>query len=175
MSKGEFTFPISVGLANAIRRTIITDIESWAADSVTFKKNSSCQTDEYIAHRIGLIPFVKIGNGDTMELNVNGRTACASDMKGSNFRVVKDTEIIEMIENQEIIATIFFKKKKGSVHARYKMCSGVGLQMLQNDMYKLVFEPLNEEDPNDVLVNAISCLNEKIDRALEDVGKMTVS
>lgn len=175
MKKGEYILPISTGLANALRRTIIMDIEVWAPDTVTFEVNTSCQTDEYIAHRIGLIPFKKIGEGTEMKINVKGRTVFTSDLVGNSFEFVNDCEIIEMIENQELNATINFKLKKGSTHARYKLCSGVGIQILNNNMYKLVFETLDDKDPDEVMNIAISELNKKVDDALQQLGAITVS
>ena len=43
--------------ANALRRTMINNVGCLAIDSVTFYENSSAMFDEYIAHRIGLIPI----------------------------------------------------------------------------------------------------------------------
>tara|TARA_B100000214_G_scaffold374851_2_gene358930 strand:+ start:1022 stop:1549 length:528 start_codon:yes stop_codon:yes gene_type:complete len=175
MKSGEYYLQFSVGVVNAIRRALIMDIESWAPDTVFFEKNSSCQTDEYIAHRIGLIPFTKTGNGESMNLEVKGRTVRASDIVGSAFSIVSDTDIIEMNEEQELKLTINFKQKKGSEHARYKMCAGVGMQILNNNMYKLSFETINDEEPDAVLKKAINTVQEKIDRALKDVGKLIES
>lgn len=173
MRKGEYYLSSSVGAVNAIRRALIMDIESWAADTVTFEKNSSCQTDEYIAHRIGMVPFIKVGNGETMKIHVKGRTVSASDLKGPSFKMVRDVEIIEMNEEQEIKATVHFNYKSGAVHARYKMCAAVAMQLLNNGQYKLSFETLNDEEPDDVLKKALSAIESKIDRALIDVGNLT--
>ena len=174
MKKGEYYLNSSVGTVNAIRRALIMDIESWAADTVTFENNSSCQTDEYIAHRIGMIPFIKVGNGESMQIHVKGRTVLASDLTGPSFKIVKDVERIEMTEDQEIKATVHFNYKSGSVHARYKMCAAVAMQLLNNGQYKLSFETLNNEEPDDVMKKAISAIESKIDRALVDVGNLTV-
>jgi DNA-directed RNA polymerase subunit D len=43
--------------ANALRRSMINGVGSLAIDSVTFYENSSAMFDEYIAHRLGLIPI----------------------------------------------------------------------------------------------------------------------
>ena len=42
--------------ANALRRVAINHVKCFAIDTVTFYENSSAMFDEYIAHRIGLIP-----------------------------------------------------------------------------------------------------------------------
>ena len=43
--------------ANAFRRAMINGVGSLAIDQVTFYENSSAMFDEYIAHRIGLVPI----------------------------------------------------------------------------------------------------------------------
>src|SRR5271155_708088 len=43
--------------ANAFRRAMINEVGTLAIDTVTFYDNSSAMFDEYIAHRIGLIPI----------------------------------------------------------------------------------------------------------------------
>lgn len=173
--KKEYTLPTSFGLANALRRALIMDIDSWAPDTVTIRKNTTCQTDEYIAHRIGLIPFQKVGNCTTMEISTQGKTLCASDIKGVGFKPVCDIEIIEMLEGQELDATINFSLKKGKEHARYKMCAGVGIEKINNETHKLSFETINDENPDLVLKKAIESLHEKVDKALLDIGKLQVS
>lgn len=49
---------VSTNFANAIRRIAINSVPSFAIDSVTFYENSSAIFDEYIAHRIGLVPIL---------------------------------------------------------------------------------------------------------------------
>lgn len=44
-------------LMNALRRAIISEIPVFAVEDVIFYENSSVMWDEYIAHRIGLIPL----------------------------------------------------------------------------------------------------------------------
>lgn len=43
--------------ANALRREMINNVGTLAIDSVTFYENSSAMFDEYVAHRIGLVPI----------------------------------------------------------------------------------------------------------------------
>tara|TARA_A100001388_G_C28655749_1_gene444256 strand:+ start:244 stop:762 length:519 start_codon:yes stop_codon:yes gene_type:complete len=168
--KGEYYLTNHCGFVNALRRTIIADLPRWAPDSVEFTKNTSCQTDEFIAHRIGLIPFRKCGNGSEMSLSVKGRTVMSSDFKGPGFEPVHEIEVIEIENDQEVECKVFYKCKPGSEHARYKMCAGVGMQELKNNMYKLSFETIDEKQPNDVVIEALEILEKKIDDALESLS-----
>ncbi len=49
---------VGFNFANALRRIMMNSIECFAIDTVTFYENSSAMFDEYIAHRIGLIPIL---------------------------------------------------------------------------------------------------------------------
>ncbi|MFH0836304.1 MAG: hypothetical protein V1834_04030 [Candidatus Micrarchaeota archaeon] len=44
-------------LLNALRRTVISDLPAFAIDEVDFYENSSVLFNDYLAHRIGLIPL----------------------------------------------------------------------------------------------------------------------
>ncbi|KAK4699721.1 hypothetical protein P7C70_g6540, partial [Phenoliferia sp. Uapishka_3] len=52
---------VHLGLANSLRRTLISNIETLAIDQVQIEENTSVLPDEMIAHRLGLVPLVSEG------------------------------------------------------------------------------------------------------------------
>ena len=132
MKGTDFFLPESdAGLCNAVRRSLLSDVRAWAPRRVTFRKNTSCQTDEFLAHRIGLIPFRRVGNGDTMNLQTAGpQSALAADFVGPAFEAVHpDIPIMVLAdENQVLDLTVHFEENTASEHARFCKCAGVGMR-----------------------------------------------
>lgn len=61
LKEDQILFQISdtdASFANSLRRTIISDIATMAIDLVEFDDNTSVLSDEFLAHRLGLIPLV---------------------------------------------------------------------------------------------------------------------
>ncbi|GMH51890.1 hypothetical protein TrRE_jg574, partial [Triparma retinervis] len=56
-------YDTDVSMANTLRRCMIAEVPTLAIDLVEFSNNTSCLQDEYIAHRLGMIPC-KVINAD---------------------------------------------------------------------------------------------------------------
>ena len=55
---------IDRSIINSIRRILISEIPSYSLDTIELKKNNTIMNDEYLVHRIGLIPFLFLENED---------------------------------------------------------------------------------------------------------------
>ena len=172
-----FTIPGGVGFCNAVRRTLLSDVEAWAPCEVVIRTNTSCQTDEFIAHRCGLIPFRRCGNGEELVLHVHGpATACARDFTGPGFEAVEGGVAVMVLDaGQTLDMTVRFDRRPASVHARYAMCAAVGMECTavgtsgKDSSGKdcvLRFETINGSEPRDVLLEALDALDARVQRAL---------
>ena len=101
----------NAALLNGIRRTILNDLPAFAVEEVTFFENNSAMFNEYLAHRVGLIPLTfdqEVNNEAkiTFSLDAQGPTTVYSkDLKSTDekIKVAKDhIPIIKLIEGQNL-------------------------------------------------------------------------
>lgn len=165
-----FALSGGVGFCNAIRRILLTDLEMWAPKELTIHSNTSCQTDEYIAHRVGMIPFEKTGEGDTITLSSIGPGMVTSkQFNGHAFTPIHDTiEIMQLDTNQQLKFTVHFDKQKASTHARYSPCSAVTMSAMDDktERHKISFESITSDTPKSLILSALDHFEARIDRAL---------
>lgn len=69
---------IDLGLANAVRRTMMADIPTLAIETVWIEENTSVLPDEFLSHRLGLIPLDSLNMADHVS---NYRAVCAASPK----------------------------------------------------------------------------------------------
>lgn len=157
-----------VGFCNAVRRTLLSDVTFEAPCTVEFQTNESCQTDEFLAHRIGLIPFRRCGNGSTMTVRARGpTTVLARDVVGEAFDAVyPDIEIIQLARGQSLDCEITFDVQPAHKHARYCKVAAVGMKQLDDTKCQITFETIDQSDPREVMEKALDALDGRIDRAL---------
>ena len=157
----------SIGtMSNAVRRALMNDVTNWAPRAVVIRKNTSCQTDEYIAHRIGLIPFGATGDTNaSLHLCVENRTAYAHDFVGEGFAPCVNVPIMKLTQGQSIDLEVQFARGKGSDHAKFSHITNVTFNS-EGPLTGLSFSTFGAEPPDDYLVRAIESLQQRIDEAI---------
>ena len=171
MQKGSFVLAGGAGFCNSVRRVLLSDLKSEAPFEVEIRINTSCQTDEFIAHRIGMIPFRRVGNGDTLSLSVDDRPARSTDLQGVAFEPCVDVEIMTLEAGQSLDLTVRFDEQLCSKHARYTKCAAVGMQRLDNEgRHRIQFETLDGSDPKAILLRALDELETRANNALLDLS-----
>tara|TARA_B110001452_G_scaffold178660_1_gene149884 strand:- start:193 stop:744 length:552 start_codon:yes stop_codon:yes gene_type:complete len=168
-----FVITAEAGLSNAIRRTLISDMENWAPCKLTIRENTSCQTDEFIAHRVGLMPFRRIGNGDTLDLKSKGGVVYARDMIGTSFEAVEpDIPVMDLGGDSALDVTVHFDRGKPVRHARYSTCSAVAMKRVDDETHEISFQLHDETlSAHKLLMTALDALEARVDDCLLQIGR----
>ena len=120
------------GFSNAVRMSLINETTSLAACRVEFEKNTTCFNNEFLAHRIGLIPFRRTeSEGLELTLDAKGpRRVYAKDLSGVGVEPVHGGVMIACLGNAEqaLRLRVHFDEQKGKTHARYMSVSAVGMK-----------------------------------------------
>lgn len=167
-------------IANAIRRALLSDVESIAPSEVHIETNTTCQTDEYIAHRIGLIPFRYDGVWNEEEddltkqevvFDVQDSILHTKHLQGS-FVSTYECVVMKMRPGQRLKGRIRFVRGSGQRHARFCPVCAVGYD-LEGDTIKFRFESMNGDSPLQHLRSALKRLQSRLDNVryhMEMVG-----
>jgi len=136
---------IDPSTANAIRRTILSDVPTLAIENVRIKENTSALYDETIAHRLGLIPIktdLKLFNfrenckckgkgcpSCTLELTLNVgskkdiiQTVYSHDLKSADtkLKAVEGIPIVRLGKNQKLSLQAEAVLGTGKDHAKWQ-------------------------------------------------------
>ncbi len=125
-------------LVNALRRLILAEVPTMAIDEVYIYENSSSLWDEYITHRLAMIPLktdlkmipiplTKENQGNytvTLTLDVEGpKTVYSSDLKSPDPKVRPTTgkiPIIDLAPGQRLRLEAIAVPGKGEWHAKWQ-------------------------------------------------------
>lgn len=176
--RGSFVLPGGVGFCNAIRRTLLSDVHGWAADKVTVHANTSCHTDEFLAHRIGLVPIrPTTGSGDEMTLDATGPcTVRAADLRSVGYEPVHGAiELTVLGEGQRLCVTVHVARRPARVHARFSPCAAVAMRAVDADRCQVTFETNDGRPPAALLAEALDAFDARVDRALHALANQPVA
>lgn len=133
------TFELSdtdISMANTLRRIMMAEVPTMCIELVEFEDNSSCLLDEFLAHRLGLIPFRSKRPGGMSEWNFSHQCDCGDHCEKCAVKVTLDCDFNTMI------------RQSGSHHANEEVAITVTSRDLvchSNDLEVVHFSSAEEE------------------------------
>src|SRR3989338_897113 len=120
---------ISVTFANALRRYSISHIPVLAIDSITFYDNNSWMFDEYISHRLGMMPVTtpeKLPEDVEVVFTLDEtgpKIVYSKDLKSGDKDISVAREQIPVLtlhEKQRLRLEAKAKLRNGTTHAKFQ-------------------------------------------------------
>ena len=128
-------------LANSFRRALLSEVPVMAVDEVIFYMNTTEFPDEYIAHRLAMIPIktdlssYRLGDGKVVTLRVDkraekdGEVVYSGDLESSDPAIVPanpNIPIVVMQEGAVLRLEAIVRMGKGKWHSKWQAVSGLG-------------------------------------------------
>ena len=167
-------------LANAIRRLAINTVKCFAIDKVTFYENSSPMFDEYIAHRIGLVPLISPAKGyddqDQISFSLSGEgpgTIYSKDLKSSDKGVKVANEkipIIKLAEGQSIKLDAKAVLGSGQRSAKFQPCLAT-YKALSDAEFEFYIETFGQMPPAEILSRTLSIITANVKEVEKQIKK----
>ncbi len=167
--------------ANYIRRGIISKVPVVAIDSVIFYENSSSIFDEYIAHRIGLIPIKTAQNLKEEEeyifvLDVKGpKKVYSSDLKPVKHNLsvaVENIPIITLADGQYLRFEAKAKLGLGCDHAKYQPGSATYVHDEKSGDITFRAESFYQIEVKELFSRALDILLDEVSTLEKEISKI---
>lgn len=175
-------------VVNALRRILLSDIETVAIDKVTFFKNESSLNNELFEHRVSLVPVFT--EDDTIRLVINVKCnpreyqdcIIYSDYiipekseDDSKISIGKDIVIAYLMPGKEVDALITLRKGTGKDNIKFSPVTVVTFKQLDTQDFEFSFEINEGYDLVKILREALKKLKEKLDIRIQMSWKRKVN
>jgi DNA-directed RNA polymerase subunit D len=173
----EFVAEVSTSFANLVRRYAIGRIPVLAIDQVTFYDNSSPLWDEYISHRLGLMPVITPDKTPesaeiVFSLDAEGpKVVYSSEMKSSDpdIAMAKNIPIVTLGPNQHL--RFEAKAVLGIARKHAKFQSSIVSYGKEGDALHFMVESCYQMEPVEVIERACDVITDDIEIVEEALGK----
>jgi len=173
----EFLLTIKSGnvhsFANTLRRTMIADVPTWTIDNVIIIENTTVLHDEFIAHRIGLMPIkLTSKNIDSEKIHFTFKkqasddttveTWYSQDIVSKNAKMVyPKIPIVKVTKGHSLEFECIAVKGSGYEHSKWSPVSTCCFTQVDDNTVKFQIESVGTLEPTDIVLNAVQVLKEK--------------
>lgn len=170
-----------LSLANAIRRYSMNHVPILAIDKITMYENSSPIFDEYIAHRIGMLPIKTPKNLPasaevSFVLDVQGPKAVfAEDLKSSDSGIVvaePRIPLVTLIEGQSVRLEGKAVLGTGRKHAKFQ-AGLASYDELEDGTLLMKVESFFNMGPKDLLIRGCKILEGDLEELSDELGALS--
>lgn len=172
--------PIDNAFCNSLRRSMITDVKTYAIEIVSIIKNNTILIDEIFAHRLGLIP-IKILNYKEFDvkkhiIKLNAKydekltdiydiqNIYTSDLEYDRSIMYIDPNIliIKLLRDQEVSLDAILTEGTGYEHAKWSPVSATSFSENDDGSYTFNIESIGQLEPLEIFIKAVEILKNKI-------------
>lgn len=169
------------GMANALRRSINGSVACFAIDKITFYENTSPMFDEYIAHRIGLVPITTPPNGYTEKdeilftLEATGpATVYSKELESADKEVEVANEKIPIIKlgpEQKIRIEAKAIMGTGQKHSKFQPAF-VTYEESGDESFAFHIEGFGQMSPAEIVNSAVSAIKDELKEVEKNAKKL---
>ena len=168
---------VSTAMANMVRRYSISRVNVFAIDNVTFYDNTSPLWDEYVSHRLGLMPVItpaKTPENAEVILSIDAegpKIAYTSDLKSSDkdVSVAKKIPITTLGPGQRLRFEAKAILGNGRKHAKFQ--AGLVAYGVEGKGLRFIVESFYQMEPADVIERGLDVIESDIDAIAAALGE----
>jgi len=158
--------------ANALRRALINSVPVVAPSHIVVRKNTSSFTDEFLAHRIGMIPFTQANDKEIIDVCASSCVVRSGDLHSAKDDVPSathdDVVVVNLKDGEEFDASIHFKTATAREHARFSHIVAAGMEP-KNGRFVVSFETMIPGDEMRSALIALDVLLASLNRTMQVV------
>lgn len=164
-------------LVNSLRRVMISDVPTWAIELVQFEKNTTVLPDEFIAHRLGLIPLVSSVNVEEDKISLSAHFKAGQEpeeftseyIESDNEHIVPAIDSIPIAKasnGQELIFTATAIRGTGFEHSKWSPVATCFFQKIPEG-FLFTLEAVGSLDPIEIVNRSLEILQERLEKVKE--------